>query len=117
MKPIPGDSRTWVALGITLLLWGTAPPAVRASMQVYSPGHVAVIRLIVASLTLAAYTLITRMPLPARRDWPVIAVLGFLGVTAYHVGFSFGLSTVHAGPASMLINTTPGFTSVLASLL
>ncbi len=40
------DLGTLVALSVTLLLWASAFPAIRASLAAYSPAHVAVFRFI-----------------------------------------------------------------------
>ncbi len=114
--PRTSTSTTWIALAINLFLWGVAPPGMRAVLKDYSPGHAAVIRFLSASAGLAVYAAIVRMPLPGRRELPGLIWVAFTGVFLYHVCLNFGLATVQAGPASMLINMAPIFTAVLAAL-
>jgi drug/metabolite transporter (DMT)-like permease len=45
-----------------------------------------------------------------------MAGVGLFGVTAYHLAISYGLVTVAAGAASMIVNTAPVFTALLAAL-
>ena len=104
------------AIVVTLLLWGAAFPLLRAAVKVYSPGHMALLRFLSASAAYASYALIARPPVPRREDWPALVAVGLLGVTGYHVALSYGLVSVPAGVASLLVNTAPVFTALLATL-
>ena len=92
------DSRTLAALGFTLLFWSSAFAGIRAGLSAYSPVHVALLRFATASLVLGFYAVATRMHLPAKEDIPGIALLGFLGITVYHVSLNIGEVTVTAVP-------------------
>jgi drug/metabolite transporter (DMT)-like permease len=109
------DARLVLALGITVFFWAAAFAGIRAGLQSYGPGELALLRLLVASVTLAAYAVIVRMRLPELRDLPAIFLVGFLAFAFYHVGLNFGERTVSAGAASLLINTAPIFTALLAT--
>jgi drug/metabolite transporter (DMT)-like permease len=108
------DWRTALALTVTVVLWGTAFPAIRAGLEAYQPGHVALLRFIVAASTLIVYAVISKMPLPLIRDVPTIALMGGLGITAYNVLLNNGQQTVASGAASFLIATSPVMVAVLA---
>ncbi len=108
------DARTIFALLVTLAFWSSAFAGIRAGLQGYLPGHLALLRFLVASLVLAGYALATRMRLPAKRDLPAIVIAGFLGFTVYHVALNYGEVNVTAGAASLLINSEPVFTALLA---
>jgi len=110
------DGRTLLAIGATLLFWASAFAGIRVGLEAYSPGHVALLRFLVASAVIAIYALVTRMPLPNVRDLPAILILGFLGITVYHVGLNYGEVTVTAGAASLLIASGPLFTALLATV-
>lgn len=120
------DSRTWLAIAGVLLLWSSAFAGIRAGMRIlpsglpgpdgYGPGELALLRFGTASLVLAGYALATRMRLPERRDLPMIALAGFLGISVYHVSLNFGEVTVQAGAASLLIAAGPVFTALLSTL-
>jgi drug/metabolite transporter (DMT)-like permease len=111
------DARLAIALGITVFFWAAAFAGIRVGLQSYGPGELALLRLLVASVTLAAYVAIARMRLPEVRDLPAILLAGFLAFTLYHVALNFGERTVSAGAASLLINTAPIFTALLATAL
>ena len=108
------DVPTLIALLVTLALWSSAFAGIRAGLQGYAPGYLALLRFLVASLALAVYAIATRMPLPAKRDLPAIALAGFLGITVYHIALNYGEVSVTAGAASLLINSEPVFTALLA---
>ena len=110
------DARTLIAIGVTLIFWASAFAGIRAGLAAYAPGHVALFRFLVASAVLAVYALLTRMPLPRRSDLPAILLLGFAGITVYHVALTHGEVTVTAGAASLLIASGPVFTALLATL-
>ena len=109
------SGRTLAAVGTTLVLWASAFAGIRAGLEGYEPGHLAVLRLVVASLVLLTYALVTRMRLPAVRDLPMLCLVGLLGFTVYNVALNAGEVTVSAGAASLLVNTVPIFTAVWAT--
>lgn len=104
-----------LALGTTVFLWAAAFAGIRAALGSYGPGELALFRLLVASATLALYAAFVRMRLPEIGDLPAIFAAGFLAFALYHVGLNFGELTVSAGAASLLINTAPIFTALLAT--
>ena len=115
MKSAAENFQIPILLGLTIVFWASAFAGIRAGLEEYSPGHVALVRLLVASLALFVYAVATRMPLPEVRDLPVILLGGFLAFTVYHVTLNYGEVTVAAGPASLLVNTAPIFTALLAT--
>lgn len=102
--------------GTAVLLWASAFPAIRASLGYYSPEHLAALRLLIASAALLLFALAARIPLPKRKDVPAIFLLGFCGFSVYHGALSIGEKTVEAGTASLLVSTTPLFSTLLAAL-
>ncbi len=114
MKGLGLDVRVLVALAVTTVLWASAFAGIRAGLGAFGPGQVALIRFLVASAVLARYAALTRMRLPERRDLPAVFLAGLLAFTLYHVALNYGEVTVSAGAASILINTAPIFTALLA---
>jgi drug/metabolite transporter (DMT)-like permease len=108
------DNRALVAIAVTLLCWASAFAGIRASLATYAPGELALLRFLVASAVLSVYALFTRMHLPKQQDLGAIALMGLLGITAYHLLLNYGELTVTAGAASLLVNTAPIFTALLA---
>lgn len=109
------DTRSLAALLCALCLWASAFAGIRAGLAAYSPGHVALLRFLVASAVLAAHALLTRMRPPAWGDLGHIALAGFLGITVYHVALTFGEVSVTAGAASLLVASVPIITAILST--
>ena len=116
MKGSGFDVRVVVALAATTVFWASAFAGIRVGLEDYGPGEVALSRFLVASAVLAGYGAVTRMRLPERRDLPAVFLAGFLAFTVYHVALNYGEVTVSAGAASILINTVPIFTALLATV-
>jgi len=110
------DGRTLIALGLTLVFWASAFAGIGAGLKAYAPKYLILFRFLVASTVLAGYALLTRMRLPEKRDLPPILLLGFLGITVYHIALVYGQVTVTAGAASLLIASGPVFTALLAKV-
>ena len=109
-------TRTIMALGIAIIFWASAFAGIRAALEDFSPGPMALFRFGVASLVLLAIVLLRGMPLLAKKDVPFILVLGFLGISVYHVALNYGEITITAGSASLLIGSAPIFTVLLAKI-
>jgi drug/metabolite transporter (DMT)-like permease len=106
--------RVGAALTSTLFFWASAFPAIRASLKYFDPGHLALLRMLAASIVAITYLLLRRRPLASRNDWPAIGLMGLLGHAIYHVALNAGELSVTAGSAAFLINTAPIFTVILA---
>lgn len=110
------DAFVMAALFSAILLWASAFPAIRIALSAYSPVEVAFLRYLVASVILAIYALIKRMPLPQRQDWPMISLCGLTGFTLYNVFLNAGELTISAGMASFIISSEIGIIALLARL-
>jgi drug/metabolite transporter (DMT)-like permease len=99
---------------ITIIFWGSAFVAIRAALPAYSPGHLALLRFLSASLALGVLAVVTRMRLPAPRDIPMVILLGLLGFAFYNIALNYGEKSIQAGPAAMLLQTLPIWTALLA---
>jgi drug/metabolite transporter (DMT)-like permease len=108
------DMGVTLALAGTVVFWASAFAGIRAGLGEYGPGEIALFRFVVASVVLGCIALVTRMRLPERRDLPAVFLAGFLAFTVYHVALNYGEVAVGAGAASVLINTAPLFTALLA---
>jgi drug/metabolite transporter (DMT)-like permease len=84
------DFRIIMAIAFTLIFWASAFAGIRAGLKAYSPGNLVLFRFLTASIVLLVYAIITRMPLPEKKDLPVIFFLGFIGITVYHLALTYG---------------------------
>ncbi|GAA1454238.1 DMT family transporter [Nocardiopsis tropica] len=103
------------AAGLTVLLWASAFVSIRSAGEFYSPGALALGRLAVGSLVLAALLAATRTGWPARAAWPGIAVSGVLWFGVYTVALNWGEREVDAGTAAMVVNLGPILIALLGA--
>lgn len=109
----------WMA-AITIIIWSSGFAGVRASLLGgYTPAHLVLLRFLIASGVFLIYALWpgVHMRLPQKKDILRILFLGFVGISVYHIGFTFGVQTVTAGTASMIIGSAPVFTSIIAVIV
>jgi drug/metabolite transporter (DMT)-like permease len=103
-------------LAVVLLLWSSAFAGIRAGLRAYSPGQLALFRFLIASAVLGIYAGIARFRPPALRDLPWLTIAGLFGITLYNLALNWGQTRVSAGAASLLIASTPIWTTVLAMI-
>ncbi len=106
--------RNYLYLTISLVLWASAFVAIRVGLTGFGFGDLALLRFISASAALGLFAFRRPEFLPKIRDLPIIFLLGFLGFALYNLTLNAGEATVSAGTASLLINTSPIFTALLA---
>ncbi len=102
---------------VTVTLWASAFVGIRSAGHHFSPGALALGRLLVSSTALGALVLIRRERLPARRDLLPIALCGALWFGLYNVVLNDAERRVDAGTASMLVNTGPILIALLAGVV
>jgi drug/metabolite transporter (DMT)-like permease len=107
--------RTVTALAVAILLWSSAFAAIRAGLQGYSPGHLALWRFLTASLLLAVRARWQPVKAPRRGDLAGLLLTGFLGISVYTTAINHGEQTVTAGAASLIVSSSPIFLAVLAA--
>ncbi|MFK4226943.1 DMT family transporter [Streptomyces sp. NPDC019890] len=108
----------WPALaaaGVTVVLWASAFVSIRSAGAAYSPGALALGRLLAGSLALGCVLLVRRERLPPRAAWPGIAISGLLWFGVYMVVLNWGEQEVDAGTAAMVVNIGPILIALLGA--
>lgn len=111
------DRKALLAAFITIIFWASAFAGIRAALPSYSPGALALLRFLTASLAIGILAFHGGLRFPETRDLPFIFLAGFLGIAFYHVNLNYGELTVTAGAASFIIGTVPVFSVILAALV
>lgn len=105
---------------MTVLIWGSSFAAIRVGLQGgITPGHMVLLRYLIASGLFLVYALWpgVKFRLPRKGDIIRLLILGWVGITLYHIGVTFGEQTVSAGTAGMLIGSGPIFIALLAVII
>jgi drug/metabolite transporter (DMT)-like permease len=110
------DSAALVAGLVTVTAWGSAFVGIRAAGAAFSPGALALGRLVVSCAILASVALVRREPLPRRPDLLAISAYGLLWLAIYSSFLNAAERSVDAGTAAMIINTGPVLIAVLAGI-
>lgn len=110
------DGRALAAIAVTLLAWSSAYAAIAYALPAFAPAELAFGRLLIGSLCFALLMLFKRQPLPARRDWPGLILLGIAGLTVYHVCLNYAETRIASGTAAILISLGPAATAALSAL-
>ncbi|MDF2707179.1 MAG: Permease of the drug or metabolite transporter superfamily [Nonomuraea muscovyensis] len=106
-----------VAAGVTVVLWASAFVSIRSAGTAYSPGALALGRLLAGTLVLGAISLVRREGWPPRAAWPGIVWSGVLWFGLYMVALNWAEREVDAGTAAMVVNVGPILIALFAGRL
>ncbi|MFJ5262999.1 DMT family transporter [Streptomyces sp. NPDC088387] len=110
-------SSAGVAASVTVVLWASAFVSIRSAGDAYSPGALALGRLLAGALALGVLCLVRREGLPPRGAWPGIAMSGVLWFGVYMVVLNWGEQEVDAGTAALVVNIGPILIALLGARL
>jgi drug/metabolite transporter (DMT)-like permease len=108
------DVRLPAAVVAAVVFGASAYAAIGAALASYSPAPLALLRMLVASATLALYAAFSGMRLPEVRDFPAVVLAGLFAFALYNVALNYGQVSASAGAASLIIASIPIFTALLA---
>jgi len=111
------DLKALAATAVSLVLWASAFPGIRAGLAGYPPGDLVLLRFLIASASLVVWAVITRMPMPRLRDLPGMVLLGLLGIAGYQIALTFGQQTITAGAAVLIVTLVPIFMALFGTIL
>lgn len=105
------------AATVTVGLWASAFVAIRSAGAAYSPGALALGRLLAGALVLGAVCVVRGEGLPPRGAWRGIAISGVLWFGFYMVALNWGEQQVDAGTAALVVNIGPILIALLGARL
>lgn len=115
MKTHRLDLKTKASIWLAIILWASAYIGIRAGLQGYSPGSVALLRYLIGSVCMLF--LYWRLPSYHRlspKQWLNVIFLGICGFAIYNIALNYGELTVTAGIASFIISQLPVLSTLLA---
>jgi len=101
---------------VTVTLWASAFVGIRAVIDDFGPGSLAVGRLAVGSIALGVLVAIRGWRRPSRRDLALIVGSGLLWFAIYNVALNEAERNLDAATSAMLVNTGPIFLALFAGL-
>ncbi|MFC3350969.1 DMT family transporter [Streptomyces echinoruber] len=105
------------AAAVTVVLWASAFVSIRSAGEAYSPGALALGRLLAGALVLGTVCLVRREGWPPRAAWPGIVISGVLWFGLYGVALNWGEQQVDAGTAALVVNIGPLLIALLGARL
>jgi drug/metabolite transporter (DMT)-like permease len=112
----PGG-RTVLAVVVTLLAWASAFVAIRGVGEDFSPGALALGRLLIGTAVLGLLLVGRGWIPPTGREWSLLVVCGVGWFGIYNVSLNAAEQHLDAGTTAMLVNIGPILIAVFAGLL
>ena len=107
----------YLAIGVTILAWASAFIVVRSTAPHFTPGALALARLIVGSVLLTPLLLRHRWVAPTRREWLLLIGFGALWFGGYSIVLNLAEQTLDAGTTAMIVNIAPIMIALGAGVL
>ena len=112
----PSPVKLTLVIASVILCWAYSPIGVHMGLHSYSPGQLALLRFLIASLFMGGVALVMGIGRPRLRDFPWLLVLGFFGVFLHHTAINYGQQWVTAAASSVLAQSAPLFSVLIAFL-
>ncbi len=109
-------TKAYIALAITVMVWGVAPGFIRSFSQTIGAWDSIFIRLTSVALMCLPFLLFCGTHV-ARKDWPRLLLVSCIGMFGYFLGSIFGFQFVKAGIGSIIIAVQPLIVALIASAL
>lgn len=106
--------RLSLAAAFVVVCWAYAPIGIHIGLRAYDPSHLALLRFLIASAFMAVVAAVRRVPLPEAGQWPLLFAMGLFAVALHHISLNYGQQGIGAGAASVLAQSTPIFTALIA---
>ncbi|SED03992.1 DMT family transporter [Pseudomonas marginalis] len=112
----PSPVKLTLVIASVILCWAYSPIGVHIGLHSYSPGQLALLRFLIASVFMGGVALVMGIGRPRLRDFPWLLVLGFFGVFLHHTAINYGQQWVTAAASSVLAQSAPLFSVLIAFL-
>jgi drug/metabolite transporter (DMT)-like permease len=114
---LPLSGRTVAAVIVTLLAWASAFVAIRGVGEDFSPGALALGRLLVGTVVLGLLLSRRGWVRPTAPEWRLLVVCGVGWFGIYNLALNAAEQHLDAGTTAMLVNIGPILIAVFAGLL
>jgi drug/metabolite transporter (DMT)-like permease len=117
-KTMPSTTpiKAYVALAATVLVWGAAPAFVRSFSLTAGPSDSMFIRLVSVALMCLPFLPFAGVYI-ARKDWPRVLLVSWIGLFGYFLGSIFGFTYVSSGIGGIIMATQPLIIAILAATI
>ena len=110
------DGRALLYVTIAIVTWSSAYAAIAYGLDAFTPGEVALARLLLGSICFLLWMRLRRLPLPPAGAWPPLLALGAVGLAVYHLCLNDAETRIASGTAAILIALVPAATAATSAL-
>ncbi len=110
----PSPLKLTLVIASVILCWAYSPIGVHIGLHSYSPGQLALLRFLIASVFMAGVARVMGIGRPRLGDAPWLLVLSFFGVFLHHTSLNYGQQFVTAAASSVLAQSAPLFSVLIA---
>jgi drug/metabolite transporter (DMT)-like permease len=115
MRALAGHRPEPILFVALAFLWGSSYLVVHLAGTEVGPFTLVGLRLVIGVLDLAAVAGLLRTPLPDRRAWPHLVVVGALGIAIPFSLITWSQRSVDSGLASIIIGATPLLSALIVA--
>jgi drug/metabolite transporter (DMT)-like permease len=101
---------------VTVVAWASAFVVIRGTGASFSPGALALGRMLVGTLALSLLLIGVRWVRPSAREWVLLLVYGALWFGAYNITLNLAEQTLDAGTTAMVVGIGPVLIALGAAL-
>lgn len=102
-------TKVWLALLAIYIVWGSTYLAIRFAVETIPPFFHAGLRFLVSGLVLLVWRKLAGDPLPTRKQWISLAIIGTLLLLGGNGLVSWAEQTIPSGVAALIIGAVPMF--------
>jgi drug/metabolite transporter (DMT)-like permease len=108
--------KAYAALIGTVIVWGVAPAFVRSISLTAGPGDSVFIRMVSVALLCLPFLPFCGVKI-ARKDWPRMLLISWVGMFGYFVGSIYGFAYVSAGIGGIIFASQPLVIALMAAAI
>ncbi len=102
---------------LTVLFWASSYPLTKIALLSFSPDALGFLRYLFVTVLLGAIAFVVKMPLPDKKDVPMLFLSGGICFFFYTFAFNRAQLTLSSATGSVLIATSPIMSAAMAYLL
>lgn len=102
-------TKIWIALLALYIVWGSTYLAIRFAVETIPPFFHAGIRFLISGLILVIWQRMAGQPLPTRKEWISLAIIGNLLLLGGNGLVAWAEQTIPSGIAALMIGSIPMF--------
>lgn len=110
------DARALIYVSVAMLTWSSAYAAIAYGLAGFSPGELALARLLLGSICFLLWMRIRGLPLPPAAAWPPLLALGVIGLSVYHLCLNYAETRIPSGTAAIIIALSPAATAAASAM-